>query len=85
MCDSFYFNLMIMTLLSSFQTLLKEKEVAEDVHTEAALAYHFEGAINLEVMKIASEHLMTSNGLDVAETILRESTDGADQPGEVEV
>jgi hypothetical protein len=72
---------MIMTLLLPFQTLLKEKEVTEDDHTGG----HPEGAIDLEVTKIASENLTTSGGSDAAKTFLRESTDGVDQAGETEV
>jgi hypothetical protein len=68
---------MIMTLLLPFQTLLKEKEVTKDVHTRAAPGGHPEGAINLDVMKIARENPTTFDGLDAAETILRESTNGA--------
>jgi hypothetical protein len=69
---------MIMTLLLPFQTLVKEKEVTEDVHTEVVFDDHPKGAINLEVTKITSENLMTSDGLDLMKTILRESTDGTD-------
>jgi hypothetical protein len=68
---------MIMMLLLPFQTLLKEKEVTEDVHTRAAPGGHPKGAVNLEVMKIARENPMTFDGLDAVETILRESTNGA--------
>jgi hypothetical protein len=44
---------MIMTLLLPFQTLLKEKEVTEDIHTRAAPGGHPEGAVDLDVLKIA--------------------------------
>jgi hypothetical protein len=67
-----------MTLLLPFQTLVKEKEVTEDVHTEVVSDDHPKGAIDLEVTKITSENLMTSDGLDLMKTILRESTDGTD-------
>jgi hypothetical protein len=36
-------------------------------------------------MKIASENLTTSSGLEGAETISRETPDGADQAEEMEV
>jgi hypothetical protein len=65
--------------------LSKEKEVTEGVHIEAISDDHPEGAIDLEVMKIASENLMTSNGLDATKTIPRESTDDTDRAGEAEV
>jgi hypothetical protein len=68
----FYFNLMIMTLLLPFQTLLKEKEVTEDVCVKAAPKDHTDRAIDLEAVKIASDNLLTFDGLDAAETILRE-------------
>jgi hypothetical protein len=44
---------MIMMLLLPFQTLLKEKEVTEDIHTRAAPGGHPEGAVDLDVLKIA--------------------------------
>jgi hypothetical protein len=74
-----------MTLLSPFQTLLKEKEVTEGVHIGGTPEGHLKGAVDLEVTKIASENLMTSGGLDATETAPRESTDDADQAGETEV
>jgi hypothetical protein len=67
-CDSLYFDLMIMTLLP-FQTLLKEKEVTEDVHINITSQDHPEGDVYLEVVKIASENVTTSDGLGAAETV----------------
>jgi hypothetical protein len=64
--------------------LLKEKDV-DDVGTDAVPENHPIGAVDLEVVKITSENLKTSYGLDDAKTILKESTDGADEVGEVEV
>jgi hypothetical protein len=46
---------------------MEEKEVVEDVHAKGDPENLPEGAIDLEVAKIASENLTTSNGLDVAE------------------
>jgi hypothetical protein len=59
---------MIMTLLP-FQTLLKEKEATEDVHINITSQDHPEGDVYLEVVKIASENVTTSDGLGAAETI----------------
>jgi hypothetical protein len=76
---------MILTMLSLFQTLMKEKEVTKDIPTKATPIDHPEGAVDLEVARIASENLTTFDGLDVSESIPRESTDGADQVRETEV
>jgi hypothetical protein len=65
--------------------MLKEKEVTEDVHTEAAPSDYPEGAVDLVVTSIASENLMTSNGLVTTRTVSRESIDGTNQAGETEV
>jgi hypothetical protein len=85
MCGSCYFNLIIMTRLSPFQILMKEKEVTEDVHIEVTPRDHSEGGLDLEVARIASGNLMTSNGLDVAKPVPRETSDDADHAGETEV
>jgi hypothetical protein len=70
---------MIMTLMLPFQTLLMEKEVTEDVHIKTTPDDHPEGAVDLEVTKIASENSMTSGSLGAMETILRESTNGTNR------
>jgi hypothetical protein len=85
MCDLFYFNLMIISWFLPFQTLLKGKETTEDIHTEVVSKEHPEVAIDLEVVKITSENSMTSNGVDAAKTTPKESTDGTDRAGEVDV
>jgi hypothetical protein len=64
---------------------MKEKEVIEDVPTKAFPEDHPEGVVDLEVARIAHENRTTSDGLDVPESILMDSTDGADQAGETEV
>jgi hypothetical protein len=74
----FDFNLMALTLLSSFQALLKETEVAENTRADAIIDDHREGAIDAEVTRITSENLMTSDGLDTVEVAPRESTDDTD-------
>jgi hypothetical protein len=76
---------MIMTLVSLFLSLPEEKEMTEHVHAEATPGGHPEGVVDFEVMKIASENLTTSSGLEGAETISRETPDGADQAEEMEV
>jgi hypothetical protein len=64
---------------------MKEKEVIEDVPTKAFPEDHPEGVVDFEVTRITRENLTTSDGLDVLESILMDSTDGADQAGETEV
>jgi hypothetical protein len=45
--DAFEFYLMTVTLLSLFQTLLKETKAAENVHVEAIVSNHPEGLLML--------------------------------------
>jgi hypothetical protein len=75
----------MMTLLSLFQTMLKEKEVVENIQTKVILESHPEELVDLEVTKIANEKLTTFDGLDDAETIPGTSTDVADRAVETEV
>jgi hypothetical protein len=44
-----------------------------------------EGGVDLEVMRIVSENLATSEGLGATKTILRETFDGTNQEGGAEV
>jgi hypothetical protein len=65
--------------------LLKETEAAEDICANSVINDHPEGAANAEVVRIANENLMNSDGLDTAELVLRASTNGTDQARESEV
>jgi hypothetical protein len=65
--------------------MLKEKKAIEDAATGASSDDHPNGVVDLEVMRIASKNLMTSDGLGAVETVPRESSDGADQEGRAEV
>jgi hypothetical protein len=58
--DAFEFNSMIITMLSLFQTLLKETEVAENAHADAIISDHPEGAVDAKVARIASKNPMNS-------------------------
>jgi hypothetical protein len=58
--DAFEFNSMIITMLSLFQTLLKETEVAENAHADAIIGDHPEGAVDAKVARIASKNPMNS-------------------------
>jgi hypothetical protein len=59
--------------------------VTENAPTETALGDHPEGAIDLEVRRIASENLMTSDGMDVLKPAPREAIDGTDHAEETKV
>jgi hypothetical protein len=51
-CGLSFFNLIVMTLFLPFQSLLKEKEVIEDVHIKGVSDNHPKGVLDLEVAKI---------------------------------
>jgi hypothetical protein len=53
-------------------------EAAENVHADAIIDDHPEGAVVAEVTRIANENVVNSDGLDVAKTVPRASTDDAD-------
>jgi hypothetical protein len=76
---------MILNLLLPFQTLLEKKEMTENDHVKTTSEGHPEGAVDLEVMKITSENMMTSNGLGTMENVPRESTDDTNQGGGAKV
>jgi hypothetical protein len=59
--------------------------VTKDIHTGGASGGHPEGDVDVQITKIASEKLMTFSGPDAVKTVPRESTDGADQMGEIVV
>jgi hypothetical protein len=65
--------------MSLFQTLMKERELTENAPSEAAPGDHPKGAVDIEVVRITSENLTISDGVDVPEPVPRESTDGTDQ------
>jgi hypothetical protein len=74
----------ITTLLFLFQKL-KEQELIENAPVGASSEDPAEEVVELEVARIVSENLMTSEGLGAMETIPRETSDGADQEGGAEV
>jgi hypothetical protein len=57
--------------LLSFQASLKQKEMTEDIRTEAPTDDCPEGTINLMVVKIASENLTVFEDLDATRTTLK--------------
>jgi hypothetical protein len=65
--------------------LLKETEVGENIHPDAVTDDRPKGAADAEVATIINEKLMSSNSLDVAETVQGASMDGTDRVGESEV
>jgi hypothetical protein len=76
---AFEFDVMDVTLLSLFRTLLKETEAAENIHFDAAIGDHPEGAIDAEVARIVSENTTDPDGLETAETIVGASMGGTNQ------
>jgi hypothetical protein len=78
-----YFSLVITTLLLPFQKL-KEKEMIENAPVTASFEDHPEGPMDLEVARM-SKNLMTFDSLGAMETVLRGTSDGADQQGGAEV
>jgi gamma-glutamylcyclotransferase (GGCT)/AIG2-like uncharacterized protein YtfP len=70
-CDPFEFYLMVVTLLSLFQTLLKETEAIENIHVDAVIGNHPDGAVDAEVTRIASEHSVNLDGVEATETVPR--------------
>jgi hypothetical protein len=65
--------------------LLKETEVGENIHPDTVTDDRPKGAADAEVATIINEKLMSSNSLDVAETVQGASMDGTDRAGESEV
>jgi hypothetical protein len=65
--------------------LLKETKVTENVRANAVINDRPDGAIDAEVATIRNENVMSSDGLDVAETVSRVSTDDTNRAGESEV
>jgi hypothetical protein len=65
--------------------LLKETKVDENVRANAVIDDRPEGTIDAEVTRIRNENVTSSDGLDVAETVLRVSTDDTNRAGESEV
>jgi hypothetical protein len=74
----------VTTLLLLFHKL-KEKEMIENAPVGASSKENPEGAVDLKVVRIASENVTTSNGLGATETVPRETSDDAYQEGGAEV
>jgi hypothetical protein len=68
-----------------FQTLLKETKVDENVRANAVIDDRPEGTIDAEVTRIRNENVTSSDGLQVAKTVSRVSTDDTNRAGESEV
>jgi hypothetical protein len=74
----------VTTLLLLFQKL-KEKEMIENAPIEASSEDHPEGVVDLEVVRITSENVATSDALGATETVPSETSDGTNQEGGAEV
>jgi hypothetical protein len=56
-------------------------EAAKHIHPDTIIDDRPEGALDAEVARIVNENLSSSDGLDVAEAVLRPSMDGTDRGG----
>jgi hypothetical protein len=65
--------------------MLKETKVAENGHVDGVVGDHPEGAIDVEVARMASENTADPDGLVAMTTIAGPSRGGADCVGESEV
>jgi hypothetical protein len=74
----------ITTLLLPFQKL-KEQKMIENAPIGAPSEDPVEEVVDIEIASIASENLVTFEGLGATETILRETSGDADQEGGAEV
>jgi hypothetical protein len=74
----------ITTLLLPFQKL-KEQKMIENAPVGAPSEDPVEEVVDIEIASIASENLVTFEGLGAIETILRETSNDADQEGGAEV
>jgi hypothetical protein len=84
--NTFEFNSMIIiTLLSPFQTLLKEIEATENIRADIVIDNHPEGAVDTEVTRIASENLKNLISLNVVEAVPGVSMDDPNRAGESEM
>jgi hypothetical protein len=77
---SLYFCLLVTTISLIFQAL-KEKEVpmVEEILTKTPSGDHRKIVVDIEVAKIASENLTTSEGRDAVETITGVTHDNAEE------
>jgi hypothetical protein len=69
----------------AFKEKEKEKNVIENIPVETPSRDHPEGAVDLDVLKIASENLTTSHGLGAVETVPDVTSDDVDEEDRAEV
>jgi hypothetical protein len=75
-----YFNLIVTTVVLCFQAWKeKEDQMVENVPAETPSGDHHEGALYVEVTRIASENLTMSGGQGATETVAGVAPDGAEQ------
>jgi hypothetical protein len=74
----------VTTLLLLFQKL-KEKETIENAPVGGSSDDNLVGVVDLKVTRIMSENVTTSDCLGAMETVLIETSDGANQEGGTEV
>jgi hypothetical protein len=79
-----HFGLVVTTLMLLFQKL-KGNEMIENAAVGASSKKRLEGAVDLEVTRITSKNVTTSDGLGATENVLGETSDGANHEGAVEV
>jgi hypothetical protein len=74
-----YFNLIVTTVVLCFQAWKeKEDQMVENVPAETPSGDHHEGALYVEVTRIASENLTMSGGQGATETVAGVAPNGAE-------
>jgi hypothetical protein len=84
--DLLCLDLIVTTVVLRFQVLKeKEDQMVENVPTETPSGDHCEGAMEVEVARIASKNLTASSGQGAAKTVAGVAPNGAEQEETAEV